>query len=66
MAWKAADVVEAPVGVPVLDQPGSGPLADAACGGIPLPAQWPCRFLFSTIPPLALGESPLATAAPKP
>jgi len=32
IARKAADVVEAPFGAPVLDQRGSGPLADAACG----------------------------------
>ncbi len=29
---QAADVVEAPVGAPVLDQRGAGPLADAAGG----------------------------------
>jgi hypothetical protein len=34
--WKAADVVEAPVGTPVLDQWGAGPLADAP-GGLPAP-----------------------------
>ncbi len=33
---KAPDVVEAPVGAPVLDQRGSGALADAP-GGLPAP-----------------------------
>ena len=36
MPGEAAHVVEAPVGTPVLDQRGSGPLADAACG-LPAP-----------------------------
>ena len=36
IAREAADVVEAPVGAPVLDQGGSGALADAACG-LPAP-----------------------------